>query len=55
MEQAIGRQPSLYSWRRRGEFYRLSQENAEHALAITGITKAREGDDLLQSWGRDDV
>lgn len=36
----------MFSWDRDGEFYRIPDEWAQEALKITGIKKAREGDDL---------
>jgi hypothetical protein len=46
MYQTIGEQQSMFSWKREGDFYRLTPEQAEIALQITGVNKAREGNDL---------
>lgn len=42
--------PAHFSFRREGTFYRLADAEGERALAITGVTKSRDGDDLLKCW-----
>lgn len=47
---ALGELESFFSFDREGEFYRLAEEQAPVALAITGISRSRDGDDLLRHW-----
>ena len=48
MAKLIGEQQCYYSFDRycTGGFYRLLKEDAAKALVITGISKARDGDDI---------
>ena len=46
MYQAIGKQQSYFSWGRKGEYYLLDPPGAKIALEITGISKARNDNDL---------
>lgn len=52
LETAVGKQTSYFSFEREGTFYRLTPEQAELALTITGVGRARERaeDDLLAHW-----
>lgn len=48
MFACIGEHHCFYSFDRSctGGFYRLNENDAKQALSITGISKARDGDDI---------
>lgn len=52
--RVVGREnaQAFYSFDRyaTGGFFRIPAEHLDAARAITGVTRARDGDDLMQCW-----
>lgn len=49
----IGPDPkAMFSFDRAGQFYAVPAEQAEAALAVTGVTRSRRTDDLRVCWGQ---